>query len=69
MDLHARTYPRVLIPIVGNHKLLCSHALDHIRYMRIYPRPSESIIMDKQILKNNMDTIEIIDLKNKTTYL
>ena len=51
------------IPVdVGNHGLLCSHALDHIGCMQIYPRLSKFITMDKQVLKNSMDTVENINL-------
>ena len=54
---------------VGNPELLCSHALDHVGCMQIYPRLSKYIAMDKQVFKNNKDTIENIDLENKATYL
>ena len=54
---------------VGNPGLLRSHAQDCVGCMKIYPRLSKSIAMEKQIFKNNMNTIENIDLENKTTYL
>ena len=54
---------------VGNPRLLCSHALNHVRCMQIYLRLSKSIIMDKRLFKNNIDVIESIDLNNKATYL
>ena len=42
---------------VGNLGLLHSHALDCVGCMQIYPRLSKSIIVDKQVLQNNKDTI------------
>ena len=58
-----------MTPIVGNLGSLSFHALDHIGYMKIYLRLSKSIVMDKQVFKNNMDTIKNIDLENKATYI
>ena len=55
--------------VVGNLGLLRSHALDHVRCIQIYIRHPKSIIVDKQVFKNNMDTIENIDLENKAIYL
>ena len=52
---------------VGNLGLLCSHALDCVGCMQIYPSLFKSIIMDKQVFKNNMDTIENLYLENKAT--
>ena len=43
--------------------------LDHVGCMQIYFKLSKSISMDKQVLKNYKDTIETIDLENKSTYL
>ena len=55
--------------LVGNLGLICSHALDRVGCMQIYPRFFKSIVMDKEVLKNNMDIIENINLENKVTYL
>ena len=55
--------------VVGNPGLLYSHTLDRVRCIQIYHRHPQSIIMDKQVFKNNMDTIENIDLENKVTHL
>ena len=46
----------------------CWEPLDHVGCMQIYLRLSISIAMDKKIFKNNMDTMENIDLKTKATY-
>ena len=54
---------------VKNPRLLRSHALDHVGCMQIYLRLSKSIATNKQVFKNNMDTIENIDLENKVTYI
>ena len=42
---------------VGNPGLLRSHAQDCVGCMKIYPRLSKSITVDKQVLKNNKNTI------------
>ena len=55
--------------VVGNLGLLFSHALDHVRCMQIYPKLYKSIIIYKQVLKNDMDIIKNIDIENKATYL
>ena len=55
--------------IVWNPRLLHSYALDHVGCIQIYPRLSKSITMDKQVFKNNNNTIENIHLENKVTYL
>ena len=52
--------------VVGNSKLLHSHALDRIRCMQIYHRLSKSIAMDKHVFKNNKSTIENMDLEVST---
>ena len=52
---------------IGNLGLLRSHALDHVACMQIYPSLFKSIITDKQVFKNNMDTIENLYLENKAT--
>ena len=57
-----------MIPIFGNLGLLRFHALDHVRFMQIYHRLSKSIAMDKQVFKNNKNTIENIDLENPHTF-
>ena len=54
---------------VGNIGLFCSHALDHVGCIQIYPKLFKSIATGKQVLKNNKNTIENIDLKNKAIYL
>ena len=54
---------------VGNPRLLCSHALDRVGCMQIYPKLAKSIIMDKRVFKNNKDIIENLNLENKATYL
>ena len=55
----------LMVPtFVGNPGLLYSHALYHVGCMEIYPRLSKSIATDKQVFKNNMDTIENINLEN-----
>ena len=53
---------------VGNPELLCFHALDRVECMQIYSTLSKSIATDKQLFKNNKNTIENIGLENKTTY-
>ena len=58
-----------LLIFVGNAGLLYSHALDCVRCMQIYLRLFKSILVDTKVFKNNMDTIENIDLENKATYL
>ena len=58
-----------IVAIVGNPRLLCSHALDRVGCMQIYPKLSKYIVADKQVFKNNKDTIENINLENKPTNL
>ena len=48
-----------------NPGLLYFHALDRVGCMQIYHRLSKSITTDKYVLKNNMDTIENINIDNK----
>ena len=55
--------------IVGNPRLLYFHALDRVGCMQIYPKLFKSIATDNHVLKNNMDTIENINIDNKVTYL
>ena len=47
-----------------NLGLLHSHALDHVECMQIYPMLSKYIVVNKQVLKNNKDTIENVDLES-----
>ena len=68
-NIFMSSYNSTILVFVGNPGLLYSHALDCVRCMQIYLRLFKSIIVDKKVLKNNMDTIENIDLENKATYL
>ena len=54
---------------IWNPRLLHFYALDRVGCMQIYSRLSKSITVDKQVLKNNNNTIENIHLENKVTYL
>ena len=51
----------------GNLGLLRSHALDPVGCMQLSLGLFRTIVMTKQIFKNNMDTIENIDKENKST--
>ena len=50
---------------VRNPRLFRSHALYHVGCMQIYPTLSKSFVANKQVFKNNMNTIENTDLENK----
>ena len=60
-DSYACSYPD---PNLGNREIRVFSFS-----MQIYLKPSRSNVMNKQVFKNNLVTIEIIDLEKKFSYL